>query len=451
MTKTRKLAHAAILAAGFLAVPLFAAACPANVNKPFNSGPLDSFGFFSQWVVDQNGVALQVCTDSVDGLGNPPPCFFDPVEPGNPLSEALGRGGEAFLYLADNVFTSDGTAPIDAVIVMGVETAFLSPEVTAGFQTQFQRLRTRINVSAVGFYKVETPWGNKTYRVDTLLRPGGGQSRMEISEPIDISFGPSSTVAGLVTPFLVADNRGSVDPTKYIGDGLTPTTVGGSPCGDNFIRVTATGLDGVTPIPISRTAPTNVFTNRLFTVQGKLAPVADVPLAITGSYYTRNGGNDVVTVLAEGSTSASQLANATVVINGVTADLTKQAHRFYGNVPMPAMVTLPAEVSITATDNGILSTPNTKTSALRDLVTISSAEARCSGTGSTKSCLMSVQASSSDDGSGADGAPVLTVQHNGAALTNGVVSFSTVALPGVVTVVSTKGGVATRPVTVINQ
>jgi hypothetical protein len=451
MMKTRKLAHAAILAAGFLAVPLFAAACPANVNKPFNSGPVDSHGFFSEWIVDQNGVALQLCTDSVDGLGNPPPCFFDPVEPGNPLSEALGRGGEAFLYLADNTFTSDGAAPIDAVIVMGVETAFLSPEVTAGFQTQFQRLRTRINVAAVGFYKVETPWGNKTYRVDTLLRAGGGQSRMEISEPIDISFNPSSVVPGLVSPFLVATNRGSVDPTKYIGDGITPTTVTGSPCGDNFIRVTATGLDGVTPIPISRTAPTNVYTSRTFTVQGKLAPVADVPLAIGATYYTRNAGNDVVTVLAEGSTSSSQLANATVVINGVASSLTKEAHRFYGNVPMPGQVTLPTIVSVTAADPGIPSNPNTKTSDLRDLVTISSAEARCSGAGINKTCLVTVHAASSDDGSGQDGAPELKVQHNNTLLTNGSASFSTVALPAAVTVVSTKGGVASKPVTIINQ
>lgn len=451
MMKTRKLAHAAILAAGFLATPLFVAACPANVAKPFNSGPLDSHGFFSEWIVDQNGVALQVCTDAVDGAGNPPPCFFDPVEPGNPLSAEIGRGGEAFMFLADNTFTTTGTSPLSAVIVMGVETAFLSPTVTAGFQTQFQRLRTRINVSAVGNYKVETPWGSKTYQVSTLLPPGNGQNRMEISEPIDISFNANSTVAGLVSPFLVATNRGGVDPTKYIGDGLTPTTVTGSPCGDNFIRITAVGLDGVTPIPISSTAPTNVFTSRTFTVQGKLAPVAEVPLAIGATYYTRNSGADTVTVLAEGSTSSSQLANARVEINGVVTPLAKEAHRFYGNVPTTTPVTLPQTVSVTASDPGVPSNPNTKTSPLRDLVTISSAVARCSGAGVTKSCLLTVNAASSDDGSGADGAPQLTLQHNNTALTNGAVSTVSAAVPAAVTVTSTKGGVASRPVTVINQ
>ena len=115
-------------------------------------------------------------------------------------------------------------------IVLGVETAFLSPQVTAGFQTQFQRHRTRINVDAVGIYTVESPWGKKTYRVDTLARGGNGQNRMEISEPIDITYAPSSTVPGVVAPFLIADQAPLLRPEHkawYIGDGVTPTTISG--------------------------------------------------------------------------------------------------------------------------------------------------------------------------------------------------------------------------------
>ena len=72
---------------------------------------------FSQWIVDSNGVGLQICTDSTTADGNPPPCFYDPIVPGNALSESLGRGGEAFWYLADNVFASTGAFPIDGVLV----------------------------------------------------------------------------------------------------------------------------------------------------------------------------------------------------------------------------------------------------------------------------------------------------------------------------------------------
>ena len=140
-----------------------------------------------------------------------------------------------------------------------------------------------------------------------------------------------------------------------------------------------------------------------------------------------------------------------VEINGVVTPLAKEAHRFYGNVPTTTPVTLPQTVSVTASDPGVPSNPNTKTSPLRDLVTISSAVARCSGAGVTKSCLLTVNAASSDDGSGADGAPQLTLQHNNTALTNGAVSTVSAAVPAAVTVTSTKGGVASRPVTVINQ
>ncbi|MEY4748767.1 MAG: hypothetical protein RIQ60_981 [Pseudomonadota bacterium] len=203
MNTTRKLAHAALLAAGMLATPIFVAACPADQAKPFTSGPLDAQGMFSTWIVDSNGVGLQVCNVSVTNDGNPPPCFFDPPVAGNALSQTLGRGNEAFLFLANSVFTTTGAAPVDAVIVMGVEEAFLSPSPQAGFQTQFQRLRTRLNVNAVGRYTVETPWRTSTYVVDTLLAPGNGQNRAEISDPIDITFGASATVPGMVAPFLV--------------------------------------------------------------------------------------------------------------------------------------------------------------------------------------------------------------------------------------------------------
>lgn len=453
------------LAAALLTAPLAGLACTVESAKPFTSGPLDAEGLFSEYIVDANGVALQVCTDSYTNDGNPAPCFYDPVEIGNPLSERLGRGGEAFHFLADNAFTSPGTAPVDAVIVLAAETAFLGP-IEKGWETQFQRLRTRVNVSQVGHYKVETPWGSKTYTVTTLLRPGGGQSRMEISDPIDIDYQANSTVNGLVSPFLVADNAPLLraeDRDRYIGDGATPTTVTGSPCGDNFVRITAVGLDGVTPIPINTANnaegdPINVYTSRLFTVSGKKAPLAEVPLAITAAYYSRTAGANRVTVMAEGSTSATQASNAEADILGVTTTLEKQGARYYATIPVVPF-TLPQQVSVTAMDPGILSRPNTKTANITDLVAVSKAEAVCSGIGADKQCTLSVIASSSDDGSGEDGKPVLTVKPFNlpleyASATTAFPAFLTIsgaALPAAVTVVSSKGGVGTRRVTVINQ
>jgi hypothetical protein len=447
--KRKILAQAAVLAVSTMAVSL-SVACPSNQAKPFTSGPLDAQGMFSEWIVDMNGVGLTTCNVSQTADGNPPPCFFDPIEPGNALSAALGRGGEAFLFLANSVFTTTGAAPVDAVIVMGIETAFLSPQVTAGFQTQFQRLRTRLNVAAVGIYTVETPWGKSIYRVDTLLPPGNGQNRAEVSEPIDISFGANSSVPGLVSPFLVASPEipGFGAAQGYIGDGLTPSHVTGSPCGDNFVRITATGLDGVTPININNGS--NVYTDLNFTVMGKLAPIAAVPLSVGSVYYTRSNSADAVTVMAEGSTSASQQANATVEIAGVVNPLAKDFNRFYGTVSTVAPVIPRQLVSVTAFDPGRPSVPNTQTAQVTDLVTISSAVARCSGTGPAK-CVLTVNAASSDDGTGQDGPANLLLQHSNTPFVAGSASTAAAAIPAAVTVVSSKGGVAIKPVTVINQ
>jgi hypothetical protein len=443
MNTTRQLAHAAILAAGFLAAPLFAVGCPADQAKPFTSGPLDAQGMFSQWVVDSNGVGLTTCTDSVTADGNPPPCFYDPAVLGNALSQTLGRGNEAFMFLANSVFTTVGANPVDAVVVMGVETAFLSAEPQVGFQTQFQRLRTRLNVNALGRYTVETPWRTTTYIVDTLLAPGNGQNRAEISDPIDITFGTSASVPGMVAPFLTA-NPALPGTAGYIGDGLTLTTVTGSPCGANFVRVTAVGLDGLTPIDINNGS--NVYTEPLFTVMGKLTPVAPTPLAITSAFYTRNAGATSVTAMAEGSSRATAVASLSVGTS--VTPMSHDATRFYASTPVVGV--LPTGVSITTSDPSAASQPNTQSAPLRDLVTIGLAEARCSGTGLLRNCLLTVNASSSDDGSGGV-TPTLTLQHLNSALINGAIASNSKAVPASVTVTSSAGGAAVKPVTVINQ
>jgi hypothetical protein len=478
MMKIRSLAHAAILAAGFVATPIFVAACPVDQGKPITAGPLMTQalntdpatgqwpGPFSEWIVDMNGVGLQICTDSADGTGTPPPCFYDPVDPATPYSASLSRGGESFWYLADNTFgPTTGANPINAVIVMGVESAFLSDPPQAGFETQFQRLRTRVNVSAIGKYTVETPWSKKTYTVDALLPGGNGQNRMEISDPIDISFNPNSSAPGMVAPFVLPVGT-VIDPlavgyTGYIGDGLTPGPVTGSPCGSNFIQVTAVTANGA-PIDIGgnvRNAQgvlqTNVYRNTSFTVMGKLAPTSAVPLSIGAAYYTRNGGHDQVTVMAEGSTSASQFATTTLELNGQIIPLDKELNRFYTtkstNVPVTVTPTNPQMVTVRAEDPGRPSKAHTEQLAIKDLVTISSAVASCTGTGATK-CTLKVSASSSDDGSLNGGVPpALTLQHlPGTPWVNGTATVSSAAVPATVTVKSANGGVAVKPVTITN-
>jgi hypothetical protein len=162
--------------------------------------------------------------------------------------------------------------------------------------------------------------------------------------------------------------------------------------------------------------------------------------------------------MADGSTSATQASHASVEVLGLSAELEKESSRYYATIPVPAF-TLPQTVSVTAMDPGILSKPNTKTAALTDLVSISKAEAICSGAGTEKQCTLSVIASSSDDGTGLGGRPQLTLQPFDLSLryaspTTAFPAYlivNSAALPAAVTVVSSNGGVGTRRVTVINQ
>jgi hypothetical protein len=172
-----------------------------------------------------------------------------------------------------------------------------------------------------------------------------------------------------------------------------------------------------------------------------------VPLAIGAAYYDRSAGATTVTVLAEGSTSATEAATMTVSINNVDVPLARDATRFYGRVPV--IGALPTTVTVTAVDTGKPSLPNPQTATLKDQVTVGLAEARCSGTGVNHSCLLSVNASSSDDGSA--GPVTLVLAHTNTALVNGSTSVISTAVPASITVTSSQGGAAIKPVTVINQ
>jgi hypothetical protein len=443
MTKIRQIGHVAILAAGFLATPLFAAVCPANTATPFTAGPANAVSKFADWVVDSNGAGLQICLDSAGGLGLAPPCIYSPVVPGNAFSATIGRGVEAFYYLADSKFVTPGVNAIDTTIVLSVESAFTTPEPTDGFQIMFSRARFRLDVSTVGIYKVEYPWGTKTYTVDTLLPPGNGQNRAEISDVTDVIFNAGGPAVGEVTPFLPWDPAVlPAAPVGYMGDGITLHTITGAPCGNNFVRITATDLAGV-PLNID---PNNddgdndpsTYTNRLFTVQGKFAPASITPLSVSDAYYSRTTVGTNLSVFVNSAPGAAVTANGAAM----TSD---HSGRFYLTSPLVGLP--PASVLVSSQDLTQPSTAVSQTAPVTDLVTIDKAEAICS-IAAPKTCSLTVTASSSD----AVALPALTLGLYNVPLVAGSVTLNgLLSLPASVSVSSAGLGVASKPVTITNQ
>ncbi|RMD69765.1 MAG: hypothetical protein D6819_06085, partial [Gammaproteobacteria bacterium] len=272
--------------------------CPTEGATPLTIGPLNPQNGFPVWVQDSQGLALELCLDSTPpGSGLPPNCFFDPPIPGDPFSQQIGFGEEAFYWSAD---TSIATSRIDALLVMAVEAAFLNGPPINGEQFPFTRLRIRVDVPEPGIYTVTHPYGQEQFIVDAV---GAGQ---EIRESFDIEFASSSTHQGRVGPLLVFDPLADA-PLGFVGDGVTEHAVTGSPCGTNFFRIEAVGLDGTTPIDLDR-GGNNVVENDLFIVTGKLFDgVLPAPLTVNRTTFARTNPGQVEVFATSASTASVEV------------------------------------------------------------------------------------------------------------------------------------------------
>ena len=445
--RMKPLALALALACAAASSPMAQTLCRPDNTTPFTAGAVDPVHGFANTVTDSEGVSLVICTDSVDGLGNPPPCFFDPVIAGNAQSEASGFGGEGFWFLADNLITTTGAAAIDALVVMATESAYLTETPAAGEQFSFTRLRVRIDVTVPGIYTVQYPWGEKRYTVNSVVDDRNRPIAREINETTDIEFTPNGVRTGSVGPWLRWNPAvAPAAPAGYIGDGTTLHGVVGSPCGRNFVRISATTLNGTTPLAIDPTdadgdGSTSAISNPLFTVMGKLAPQGTTPLTVTGAYYSRSAGQSISLFATAPST-----ATVTATPGGTLAG--DGTGRFFVRT---ALASVPATVAFNASNaaqgNGPAPTQNVP---ITDLVTVGSASAVCSGT--PRSCTLNVSATSSDQA--ASGAPTLSLLLGSSAtpLVDGALSLSGLSvLPAAVTIQSSAGGVGSKPLTVVNQ
>ena len=291
------------------------AQCPIDGATPFQAGPLNPKSGFPLWVQDTNGLSLEICLDPVN-------CFFDPVDPSNPYSVRVGFGPEAFWWLADGSISARN---IKAGVVMAAEAAWLNENPTPGDQFPFTRLRFRLDGLVFrGKYRVTHPYGITEFVVDTLDAKG---KPVGVFVSHDMPFAAAGQNQGRVGPFLKWDPAvAPFAPAGYIGDGVTPHRVKGSPCGTDFLKVEGWDLTGKRLDLDGR--GNNFVTTDLFTVSGKVATRAGV--GVTRAAYTRGPWDPGVEVFA--FSRPGQLIRVNVPNNPVALMAGDANGRYYGFV-----------------------------------------------------------------------------------------------------------------------
>ena len=431
----------------------------ASSAADFFAGPPNPNNGFSEYLIDANGLELELCL-------NPAFCLFDPVDPTNDFSNQIGFGAEGFWWLAEPD-TSGFPGTIGAVLVLAAEAAFAAEVPIDGDQFPFTRLRIRLDLPVTGFYRVTEPYGEHIYNVTAV---GAGN---EVNESFDVQFNQGTIDgAGTVTeavntydgPWLTWDTYPTddlLDPSgdgvaDFVGDGATPHAVTGSPTGNNLFKIEAFA-DAALTTPLNTFDPgdgdgdgnDNSVTASLFTVVGKVydGRLATAMSAERVTYSRDAGGTGQVDVFARGAVTASVTTEGGPNLGGPFSLFADQGNFFLSQLLTPNAVALPSSVNIEATDTA--ADPTHLIQSLSDSLTITRAEYDLAVSPPT----LTIEAASSD----ALVPPVLTVVELNQPLTAGSIVITQtpagtpIAPPGSVTVSSSAGGLATSLVAVVNS
>jgi len=479
-----------------------------NAATPIRVGPPNPNNGFAEYLTDSTGMSLELCLspsvqtiDPVTGkvispVGSPPHCFFDPPDPTNPFSVQTGFNTEAFWWLA-SPDTKAFPPSVRATLVLAAEAAFLSA-VEPGGEFPFTRLRIRVDVPQVGFYRITEPYGQHDYHIQ-FVGPG-----REINDSFDVEFAQGTIDAnGIVTeaiddkncvapwltwdtypndPLLDINNDGVAD---FIGDAATSHRVSGSPTGNNFFRIEAFSdaaltqpidLNGVGGICTAGLGPEtscnvdsdcdlpagsgngvcdlNALQTNLFQVLGKLYDGRlATPMIFDRATYARDPTGSIaqVDVFTHGKSTALVTFSGDPNVNGPFPMQTDGSGVFFASeFLLPDAMTLPALVNVNAVDGHLVTTTDLThlVALLSDQVTITRAEYDLKAPPS-----LTVEAISSDTRV----PPVLRLVDLDLPLVGGQVIVTErmpgIALtpPGTVTVVSSSGGSDTHLVTVIDS
>jgi len=279
----------------------FGAVGPPGVNGPGLAavGPVNPTDGFPVWYQDKAGLRVESCGIwTVDPMC---PAVAPLPDPASPVAFPGNYPVEGFFMLSTALLNTSGAGK--ATIALNLEQSL--PQPVDGAQTTFSRQRFTItNANNGASYKITTPAG-----VKTVVASG---SKVFDTEDIGVAAGNfSGALGGHVGPFLTWDTFNNVpaDPAlkpnaagkpTYIGDGVTPHAIIGSPYGTNFVRIES---PGVNPTPLTDMCPTvagplaDCVETSLFTLQGKIATTSGVT-ADKATYSRSSAGAGLVDVFA---------------------------------------------------------------------------------------------------------------------------------------------------------
>jgi hypothetical protein len=279
----------------------FGAVGPPGVNGPGLAavGPVSPTDGFPVWYQDKTGLRVESCGIwTVDPMC---PVVAPLADPASPVSFPANFPDEGFYSMAS---VQLNTAGGKAVVMLALEQNLPTP--VNGTQVTFSRHRFDIRGTTNGVpYKITTPAGVKT------VQSVGGR----VFDTEDIGIGSpgdfTGALGGHVGPFLTWDTFKNAIPDPalkpnalgkptYIGDGITPHKVIGSPYGTNFVRIEAAGIN---PTPLTDACPTvagplaDCIETDLFVLQGKIATTSGVT-ADKATYSRSSAGAGLVDVFA---------------------------------------------------------------------------------------------------------------------------------------------------------
>ncbi|MBL8498166.1 hypothetical protein ABF87_04640 [Nitrosomonas sp. JL21] len=421
---------------------------PSAQSALTGKGLIHPINHFPTWFSDANGVTLQLC---LDGDGATGMCFYDPVIPGNPTSQATGFGAEAFWWAADARLDLAGGG--QAILVLGLEAAYGAGDPAPNDQFAFGRIRLRADVPADGEYKIWHPFLNEaTGCLPEVYQATAGTKAINVTRDIGGGTPFETMLSGEVGPFLIWDPAiAPAAPTGYVGDPNIEHAVVGGHCNINYFRI-----EGPAGVDLDGNGNNAVQTN-LFSVQGKIFDESNTPPGIESvrvSYFRSTNNNTGVTT-SRINTWAKAPPHASVKL------LNPQSHQntpmvfdgestFFKRIALNAANSnpMPAQLTVTALSAGGLST--TQDIRLVDQVDIQLA------TWAAAAQTLRVVALSSDKialNSGAIpeltlrvGADTFPMPQSGAVGRYEVILTGIAVPPAHVTVTSSKGGSATQAI-----